>query len=178
MTGSVIPNHDERGHVYRSHNLMRMQGNAAVPNYFITDLTKSVSHAMATSGCLRLSSPYSRAFPFILSGPDLKFEATPAGEETVNGHSCKIEDIAITIPKHPRIDLRFYEAQDLQGFPIKIENHHKGGTPWVIEYTDVTIGPQDPTLFIVPEKCQDEHSIMDAGKTTKKKPAAPAAKPQ
>jgi hypothetical protein len=173
MTGSVIPGHDDPGHIYRSHNMMRMQGNHAVPDYFVTDLKKR-----AASGCLKLGTPYSRAFPFFLDAADYKFQYQTVGEETVDGHPTKVVDVTIFAPKHPEITLKFYEAEDLQGFPIRIANRRKHGMPWVLEYTDVRLGPQDPSLFIVPNVCQSENTITTHGATTHPKGPGPTVKPQ
>jgi hypothetical protein len=178
MTGSVVPGHEDPGYIYRSHNMMRMQGNHAVPSYFVTDLKKKETHGLAASGCIKLGTLYSRAFPFFLSGPDSKYTYQPAGEDTIDGHPVKIVDVTITVPKHPVIPLRFYEAQDLQGFPIRIENHKRHGMSWTLDYTDVRLGPQDPSLFIVPDKCQS--GAGPAGPKASAPPKSPAttAKPK
>ncbi|MGC2153403.1 MAG: hypothetical protein WA618_15280 [Terriglobales bacterium] len=173
MTGSVIPNHDDAGHIYRSHDMMRMQGNHAVPSYFVTDLKKKVTHGLAASGCMKLSTPYSRAFPFFLSGPDTKYTYETVGEDTIDGHPVKIVNVTISVPRHPEIPLKFFEAQDLEGFPIRIENRRPHGARWTLEYTDVKLGPPDPSLFIVPDKCQDEKSIT--GHKTGASPKSPAS---
>jgi hypothetical protein len=177
MTGSVIPGHDDPGYIYRSHNMMRMQGNHAVPDYFVTDLKKQETHGLAASGCIMLKTPYSRAFPFFLDKAEYKFQYQTAGEETVNGHPTKVVDVTIFAPKHPDITLRFYEAEDLQGFPVRIENRRKHGMPWVLDYTEVKLGPQDPSLFIVPNVCQSENTITAHGTTTHP-PKAPAPAPK
>lgn len=154
VTGDVVPGREEARHIYRSHDLMRIEGSAQL-NYFVTDLKKQQSHGLAVPGCIKLDTPYSRSFPFFLSGPDYKYERVPAGEETVDGHVCRVEDVTINAPKHPvPIQLRFWEAEDLQGFPVRIANRRKGGRPWVLEYKNVVLGPQDPTLFLIPSKCQ------------------------
>jgi hypothetical protein len=176
MTGAVVPGHDDPGHIYRSHDVMRFEGNRAVPSYFVTDLKKRETHGLAASGCIKLHTPYTRTFPFFLSGLDGKYKYETAGEDTIDGHPVKIVDVTITVPKHPVIPLRFFEAQDLQGFPIRIENHKLHGSPWVLEYTDVKLGPQDPSLFIVPDKCQDESSIT--GRKTGASPKTPASPPK
>jgi hypothetical protein len=50
--------------------------------------------------------------------------------------------------------MRLWEAEDLQGFPIKIEFLILGGHGPVIRYKNVVLGEQDPTLFIHPKSCQ------------------------
>jgi hypothetical protein len=176
MNGSPLPGSDWDGHIYRSGNLMRMQGSATAPNYFISDLTKSESHGLAASGCVKLGSLYSRAFPFSQSGPGYKYERVAAGEETVDGHQCKVEDITIKSPKNPiQLKMRLWEAEDLQGFPIKIENRRAEARRWVINYTNVVLGPQDPTFFVIPDTCQgtaDFEPMKKAAPGPKKTPPA------
>jgi len=175
MRGGNTPGFDWDGHIYRSHNLMRMQGNFAKPNYFISDLEKQTTHGLAASGCMKMGNLYVRSFPFFLSGPEYKYERVPAGKETVDGHVCRVEDITITPPKRPPGKIRIWEAEDLQGFPIKIENRRENGRHWIIRYENVALGPQDPTLFIVPDKCQsgipeDPNEEEDQTPTPKKTP--------
>jgi len=166
MTGGPLLGGDWEGHIYRSGNLMRMEGRAAARNYMITDLAKQETHGLATSGCLKFNYVYTRTFPFSVSGSDKKYERVPAGEETVDGHVCRVEDVIISFPKlHSSTTLRFWEAEDLQGFPVKIELRPKSGPYRITQYRNVVLGPQDPTLFIVPDKCQ----VLGRGVTIKHK---------
>jgi len=70
--------------------------------------------------------------------------------------------------------MRFWEAEDLQGFPIKIEFLRPGGHDAIVRYKNVVFGPQDPTLFIHPKSCQS--APQRAAPKTHKAPAA-ARKP-
>jgi len=158
---------DWEGHIYRSGNLMRMEGRER-RNYMITDLAKQETHGLAATGCIKLSYPFTRAFPFYLTGPDKKYEHIPVGEETVDGHVCRVEDVVISFPKRPAVKFRFWEAEDLQGFPVKIELRTANGHH-TMEYKNVVLGPQDPTLFIYPNQCQTFKS--DAAITHKQAPA-------
>jgi hypothetical protein len=155
MTGGIAPSGDFTGHVYRSGNLMRMEGNAAGPNYFLTNLETQETHGYASTGCIDFERPYSRSFPFMLSGADKKYEVKPAGKETVDGHSCRVEDVTITSSKLPQpFTIRVWRADDLQGFPIKIENRRPGARTWTIHYTEVVVGPQDRSLFLIQNQCE------------------------
>ncbi len=170
MNGGPLPGSDWDGHIYRSGNMMRMEGMDS-HNYFVTDLAKNQTHGLAASGCINYSFPYTRTFPFSLSRPGNTYERVSVGEETVDGHRCRVEDLSISFPKpHPLVKLRLWEAEDLQGFPIKIEtrttNFHR-----TIQYKNVILGPQDSTLFIFPTECQ----VMKLGgmaKTTKSAPGS------
>jgi hypothetical protein len=175
MMGSVLPGHDDPRHIYRSHDMMRMEADREDPSYYITNIKKRQTHGLAASGCLFMRTPYSRAFPFYVAEPDGKYTYRTVGQDTIDGHPVKIVDVTITIPKHPEIPLKFFEAQDLNGFPVRIENRREHGARWVLEYKDVRLGPQDPSLFVVPDKCQDERTINGAnlGKTAPATPAKP-----
>ena|ERR1700677_4532702 len=172
MTGGPVSLSDWDGHIYRSGNLMRMEGPNS-RNYLITNLAKRETHGMTALGCAQYSYVYSRSFPFYLSGSGEKYESVPVGEETVDGHACRVEDITITSPKPPSpLTIRLWEAEDLQGFPIKIET--RGRFHHDMQYKNVVLGPQDPTIFIYPTECQ----VLNPGKMTKLPNKAPAANPK
>ena len=150
MVGGPVPGTDDEIHIYRSGNLMRMEANEG-KSYQITDLTIHETHGIEKGGCLKYASPYIRSYPFSFSSPDNKFERVKVGKETIDGHICQIEDVTITLPKNPNpAKIRLWEAEDLQGFPVKIET----GMRRIIRYKDVILGSQDPTLFIFPDDCQ------------------------
>jgi hypothetical protein len=143
------------GHIYRSGNQMRMEepGGGA---YFITDLDTGETYGIVEAGCIHDDLPYIRAIPFHTAG---KAGATvtraSAGNETVEGHSCQVEDVTVSSPvlANPQ-KMRLWEAEDLRGFPIKIKFVLPGGHGPVIRYKNVLLGPQDPTLFIHAKSCQ------------------------
>jgi hypothetical protein len=178
QNGGPLPGMDEDRYVYRSGNLMRMQGDAAIPEYFITDLVKQQTRSASARGCLQTENAYKRSFPFFISRPGVTYERIPIGEEIVDGHPCHVEDLLIHRTKNAEVlRFRLSDADDLQGFPIKIENRREHAYPWVIHYKDVRIEPQDPTLFIVPEKCETMAGFQKLGpgsKTSKPKNASPA----
>ncbi len=150
MTGGAVPGTDDEIHIYRSGALLRMEGLES-HNYMITDLAKQETHGLASTGCIKYANAYVRSYPFSMARPDAKYQIKPAGRETVDGHVCQIEELTISAAKLPApVRIRLWEAEDLQGFPIKIETMaHR-----VIHYRNVVLGPQDPTLFIVPNECQ------------------------
>jgi hypothetical protein len=178
QNGGPLPGMDADRYIYRAGNVMRMQGDASVPEYYVTDLGKQQSHDVSTRGCLQMGSAYKLSFPFFVSGPGVTYDRIPIGKETVDGHSCQVEDLLIHNPKNPVImHFRLYEAEDLEGFPIKIENRREQAYPWVIHYKDVRVGPQDPSLFLVPDKCQTMAGFQKTGPGAKPK-TTPSAKPQ
>jgi hypothetical protein len=150
VTGGPVPGTEDAIHIYRSGNLLRMEGREG-RNYLITDLAKQETHGIAEGGCLKYTNPYVRSYPFSLSRPDNKYERAAVAKETVDGHVCQVEEVTLSSAKlHTPVKIRLWEAEDLEGFPVKIETAaHR-----TIEFKNVALGPQDPTLFIFPNQCQ------------------------
>jgi hypothetical protein len=175
--GGPVPGLDSDVHIYRSGNLMRAEGSDKLPGYFITDLVKRNDTMVNSRDCLKMSVSYIRTFPFFVPEEGARYQVAPAGEATVDGHHCKVEDVKIYRPKRSEVpEFRLYEADDLDGFPIKIENHRPRAYHWVITYKDVRLGPQDSSLFIVPEKCESTAAWKQitpgkSGASPKKAPA-------
>lgn len=143
-----------QGHVYRLGKQLRMDEPGGA-GYFITDLNTGKTYGMFDGGCIRDDLPYVRAIPFYLAGmAEATVTRAAVGKETVDGHSCQVEDVTVSSPKFPSPQkIRFWEAEDLKGFPIRIEFLlPRGGGP-VIRYKDVALGPQDPSLFTHPKSC-------------------------
>ena len=171
--GGILTSDANPRHIYRSGNFLRIES-IDQHSWWIVDLIKKREFLLAPKICMKSELPNSRAFPFFLTGPEYTYERVPGGEETVNGHQCRIEDVTVKSPnlKYP-VHLRLWEAEDLQGFPIKIENRpeHFPHRSW--EYKKVDVGPQDPTLFLHPESCQDlpDKGAVKVSPKSKKEPA-------
>jgi hypothetical protein len=182
MVGSASPGDDGESYIYRSGKLVRSPGPQG-HSFVITDLTTRESYAVSALGCMHDSHPYLRSAPFSSMAPDFTVERSASGQETVDGHSCKIEDVTLTSPKLLKpIKLRFWEAEDLQGFPVKVEFIRPAGRNGVIHYKNVVLGPVDPTLFIYPKSCEKAPGFQTpkpkAAPGTKKPAAAPAGAQQ
>ena len=150
MVGSLLGNIDETK-VYRSGNLMR----TAMPNgnYFVTDLKTLDTYAVFPKRCVYSETPPIFPFPFTsfrVQKPT--FQRTPAGEGMVDGHHCHIESVRRT-SEGGTMQMRFWEADDLNGFPVKVEVDAPGGRVITIAYKDVKIGPPDPAVFKHPKNC-------------------------
>jgi hypothetical protein len=147
----------QEGHIYRSGNLIRMEDPGKL-GYFITDLTTGETHGMSEAGCMHDTHPFIRVFPFnAASKPGATVTRAPAGteKETVDAHSCQIENVTVSAPTFANpLKMKFWEAEDLQGFPIKVEFLLPGGHDAIVHYKNVVLGPQDPTLFIHPKSCE------------------------
>jgi len=156
MVGSIMEMGEgsSEAHIYRSGKLMRVADPEGY-GYFITDLSTLETYAFSAGPCMHDNHPYFRDSPFPAARPGSTVERVISGKETLDGHSCQIEDITVASPKTgSRLKMRFWEAEDLQGFPIKIEFLRPGGRDAIIRYKNVVLGPQDPTLFIHPKSCQ------------------------
>jgi hypothetical protein len=162
----------DEAHIYRSGKLMRMEG-PEKHGYFITDLTTGETYGISAAPCAHDTHPFIRASPFpAASKPGSTVTRVAAGKETVDGHSCQIENVTVSSPAFANpLKMRFWEAEDLQGFPIKIEFLLPGGHDTIIRYKNVVLGPQDPTLFIHPNSCEPL-----PGRESAKPKAAPAHK--
>src|SRR6202521_828995 len=172
MVGSIMEMGEgsSEAHIYRSGNLVRVEDPAGL-GYFITDLSTLETYAFSTGPCMHDSHPYFRVSPFPAARSGSSVERVATGKETLDGHSCQIEDITVSSPTTgSHLKMRFWEAEDLQGFPIKIEFLRPGGRSSIICYKNVVLGPQDRTLFTHPKSCQ---SAPQRGGP--KKPKAPAA---
>ncbi|MGB8782402.1 MAG: hypothetical protein WCD02_04750 [Terriglobales bacterium] len=155
MIGSMLGG-DEESNIYRRGNLMRTgRGNSGNSSYMITDLEKGDTYGVAKTGCLHDPNPGFRVFPFRAAKHGTVSRVT-SGKETLNGHSCVIENVSIANPGPGGggLKFRFWEAEDLQGFPIKIEFLRPHGRIVTIEYKDVILSPPDVVLFKHPLNCQ------------------------
>lgn len=81
-----------------------------------------------------------------------KVKRTSAGTETVEGHSCKIENVVVTRADGTIIESKVWEADDLKGIPVKIESQTENGK-FVAVYRDFVLGKLDKALFTPPDKC-------------------------
>jgi hypothetical protein len=149
MVGSPIGNIDELK-IYRSGNLMRTQ--MLDGNYMVNDLETHQTFVVLPNRCLVDGRLSINTFPFSAVHPTSKVDRSAVGTETVDGHACQIEDITVTPERGQPLRMRLWEANDLSGFPIKIEVQ-RAATPAVITYKDVKIGKPDPALFIRPANC-------------------------
>lgn len=178
MVGSRMESGEgtDEAHIYRSGKLMRMEG-PQKHGYFITDLTTGETYGISAAPCVHDTHPYVRASPFPAAAkPGTTVTRDAAGKETLDGHSCQIENVTVSSPALANpLKMRFWEAEDLQGFPIKIEFLLPGGHDTIVRYKSVVLGPQDPTLFIHPNSCEplpQRGSAKPKAPPAHKKPAA------
>jgi hypothetical protein len=130
--------------IYRSGSLMRTE---MATGYMVTDLNTHATFAYYPDQamCMEGSIPPARTVPF--SGlQDAKVEHTPVGDEVIEGHACTVENLKFTREDGRAMELKVWEAKDLNGFPIKIERSGMG-RPRTVVYRDIQLSPPDPSLF-------------------------------
>ena len=153
MNGGLVgPSSD--GKIYRSGDLMRVD---LPTEYMVTDLATSATSAVlySTGFCLEGSVPAGRTFPFSLAR-NAKVVQADRGDETVDNHPTRSEEVTITQEGKFDVQLTVWEAKDLQGFPIKMRRAATGvvgSKDREVRYTDVHLGPPDPALFLKPKDC-------------------------
>jgi hypothetical protein len=176
MVGSVLTGDEREAHIYRSDDLLRMQGTEGL-GYFLTDLKSLETYGLTRLGCMSDPHLYFRAFPFSAVRPGRKVERVAEGKESVDGHMCQVETVTVSSGDLAMpIKLKFWEADDMQGFPVKVQILNRVGQG-TIHYKDVVIGPVDPTLFVRPQHCVAglPQPPKKRGKGAKTKQAAPTA---
>ncbi len=152
MVGGLLGNIDEL-HIYRSGKLMRTE--MLDGNYMVTNLETRTTFAVLPKQCGQDPRPSVNTFPFSLVTAEHKVERNLLGTEVMEGHTCQVEEVTLTPKQGQPIKLKFWEASDLSGFPIKLEVYHAVGPPTTITYKEVKIGPPDPALFKIPASCSE-----------------------
>src|ERR1039457_2229478 len=125
----------DEAHIYRSGMLMRMEGPER-HGYFITDLTTLETYGISAAPCIHDTHPFVRVSPFAASRPGSTVERVAAGKESLDGQSCQIEDVTVHSPKPgvSPLKMRLWEAEDLQGFPIRIDLERAAGHTTTVRY--------------------------------------------
>jgi hypothetical protein len=88
--------------------------------------------------------------------PGTKIEKKSVGTELFEGHSCTVEEIVLTSTDGKTLHAKVWEANDLKGFPVKIE---APGSPTFI-FRDIVLAAPDPALFQPPGKCPRVEEIQ------------------
>lgn len=162
---SGMPTHGGQGpgemKIYRSGDKMRttMPGGAG---YMIMELSQHTGYMVMSNGmCMQTTSP-TQQNPFS-QAQGATIERSSAGTDTVDGHACKVENLTITPHdgKQPS-KMKVWEAEDLKGFPIKIEMQSSHGLV-TMEYKDVSFSEPDASLFTHPENCRQMPTMPGGG---------------
>jgi len=138
--------------LYKSDNAVRMD----LPGgrgYVLTQTDTRTSYmVMGGSMCLEMTAaPQHTPDPFT-TGADAKIETSPAGTDTVDGHVCTVANVTVTPKDGKPQTMKIWQAQDLNGFPVKIETQTQQG-PVTLLYRDVKLAAPDAGLMSHPANC-------------------------
>jgi hypothetical protein len=192
MNGGLVRDKDRK--VYRSGKLMRTDFK---DQFRVTDIDAPVTWIVfdkienGAKVCSKVAIADGGDFPFY-GLKDSKVTRVPsegAGEtkETVDGHTCKIENLVFVNSKiNPPVtwEMTLSEAEDLNGFPIKIKLHNPmTDRHFDIDYTEVSLEKPDAKLFTHPDKCSEnsqpiKKSATSPSTTPSNPKPAPTSPPQ
>ncbi len=156
MSGMSSNAHQGQGtKIYRSGGKIRTDlGGGA--GYSIVDTSARMMYMVMGSGMCMQMTAKEQQNPFA-QAPDVTTERSSAGTETVDGHVCKVENLTLTPHTGPRAGqathMKVWEAQDLHGFPIKMEMQTERGLI-TTEYKDISLTEPDASLFVHPDNCR------------------------
>lgn len=157
MTGAAMGPHAPQGDmkIYRSGDKMRT--NIGSMGYSITDLSQHTTYMVMGQGmCMQMTMPpRGQQNPFAEQG---SVERTPAGTETIDGHSCKVENVTVTPQNGTPTKMKVWEADDLHGFPVKVEVETSRG-PITVMYKDISFDTPAASLFTHPDNCRQMPSM-------------------
>jgi len=142
--------------VYRAGDSVRVERSAALSTLYtpskskVYNLTTYPDHSHQ---CVVMKPEQAKMLPSpleLLQGSELK--RTDVGREVVEGHPCKVENVVVKRPDGKTIESKVWQAQDLQGVPVKIESHI-GDVTLSAVYRDISLDAPDQGLFTIPERC-------------------------
>jgi hypothetical protein len=142
--------------VYRSGDSVRVKRSEALSTLYVPSNSRVYSlttYPDHSHQCVVMKPGQAKMLPSpleLLQGPNVS--RTDAGTETVDGHPCKVEKVVVTRSDGKKIESKVWEAQDLQGLPVKIESH-VGEIILSASYRDISVGTPERELFTLPEKC-------------------------
>lgn len=142
--------------LYRSGDTFRIDRSGALSTLYVASNSRVynlTTYPDQSHQCVVMKPGQAKMLPSpleLLEGSILK--RTDAGAETIEGHPCKIEDVVVKRADGSKIESRVWEAQDLQGIPVKIESHIGDSTLSAL-YREISVGTPDTAFFTIPDKC-------------------------
>jgi hypothetical protein len=142
--------------LYRSGSNVRVERSAALSTLYVPATGKIYNLTTYPDGshqCVVMRPDQAKMMPSpleLLNGTKVK--RTPAGTEVMEGHTCKVENVVVTRADGTIIESKVWEAEDVQGVPVKIESHLPPRKLTAV-YRDIVLGTPDKTLFTPPDKC-------------------------
>jgi hypothetical protein len=154
-TGSSMGSHAPQGDmkIYRLGDKIRT--NVGSMGYSVIDMSEHTMYMVMGQGMCMQMAPKTEQNPFAQRG---SVERTPAGTDTVDGHSCKVEDVTVTSQNGTKTKMKVWEANDLQSFPVKVQVETTRG-PITVMYKDVRFDAPAASLFAHPDNCRQMPSM-------------------
>ena len=136
--------------IYRSGDKMRTTMGSM--GYMVMDLAQHTNYmVMGTGMCMQMNAS-GQQNPFAqVQGAAI--DRSPVGTDTVDGHACKVENITVTPRDGKPSKMKVWEAEDLKGFPVKVEIPSNSGTI-TLQYKDISLDEPPASLFTHPDNCQ------------------------
>jgi hypothetical protein len=144
--------------VYRSGSSVRVERSAAMATLYVNTSNKVYDLTVYPDGsrqCVAMRPDQAKMMPSpleLLNGTKVKRTLAPAGKEVVEGHMCKVEIAQVTRADGKIIESKVWEAEDLNGVPVKIESQLPETKVTAI-YRDIVWGSPDKALLAPPNKC-------------------------
>ena len=142
--------------VFRSGSSVRVERSAALSTLYVPSDSKIYNFSTypdSSHQCVVMTPKQARMLPSpveLIQGKIMK--RTAAATETMEGYKCKVENVVVSQPDGTTVESKVWEAEDLEGIPVRIQSHF----PDVMldaKYKDISIGPPDSHLFMVPARC-------------------------
>jgi outer membrane lipoprotein-sorting protein len=143
--------------VYRSGDKIRSTLGAM--GYMVMDLTEHTNYMVMNGMCMQMNAT-GQQNPFAQAA-GATIDRSPAGTDTVDGHSCKVENLTVTPQNGKATKMKVWEADDLHGFPIKIEMQSAKG-PITLQYKDISLDAPPASLFTHPDNCRQMGAMPGA----------------
>jgi hypothetical protein len=136
--------------LYKSGADFRVDKEAGQSTLYIAGTKKIYDTFAHPAFCIQLDMDKAKTLGSPLQqDASVKIKKTPITSEEFEGHKCRVEDVVLTSPEGAELHAKVWEAEDLKGFPVKIE---APGAPTFV-FRDIVLEAPDPALFQPPAKC-------------------------
>jgi hypothetical protein len=140
------------GEIHATKNAVRTEGAENGQEIItIVRLDRNELHILAPAAATNLEMPYiddaggnEQEFAQYIEGAET--QSTPLGTGQIGPYRCDKSRVQVTYQGHVYESIE-WAAKELDGLVVKRENEKEG---WSTEYSDVRLGPQDPSLFEIP----------------------------
>jgi hypothetical protein len=135
------------GKIYASADAVRTEGERkGKKTISIVRLDKKAIWNLMPNQKMYMELPFMGSADVASMAKDATIEKEPLGSEQVGAYHCDKYRVKATFEGKVYTSIE-WEAKELNGFAVK-KGDEKGA--WTIEYQNVHLGPQDPSLFEVP----------------------------